>query len=490
MGRVLLLSRAPFVHEEGVLTPQNEKERFENALLLASGKMKALLEKLDREDEAYKILEAQNMLLFDEETKGEIELLIEEGLPACEAVKRTAERYIDAFRLSEDESLKRRAKDIEDIALLVSEALKAGNEVKETKRPQCEPFVLVTNELSPAELTEYMCDDLKGIVVSEGSYLSHTAIIARSHGIPMILLDGTDLCDCNGLDAIVDANAGHFFTEPDFDLSAFYRRRIGNTAVPVRKPKEEFKDGIRVYANITGLSDAKRAKEENAPGIGLFRTEFLYMGRKEPPSEEESLEEYTQVLSLFQDGPVTVRTFDLGGDKEAEYLKDREELAGLRGIKLAIREQDLLITQFRALLRANIYGNLRVMIPFVSGKTDLLNSKALIRAAKRSLERDGLLYRDFPLGIMVETASAVQVIDELAGLSKFFSIGTNDLRFDLFGKDRFKDKLTWEEQTGERLTEVIKEIAAAARRAEITVGICGETDGLDTDSLGIDYISR
>ena len=512
LGRVLLLSRAPFASSDGNIgsDPENsgkectdidpslEKEKLEKAVLMAEERLDRLSAKENVGEEVRSILFAERMILGDKEVREEIFQRIEEGARAVDAVRAVSAKYISAFSESKDPLLKGRVADVEDACVLVTGFLQdireSGSPKDNTEsgssenKPQ-DPFIIVTESLTPSEVTEYLCEDLKGIVVFTGSYLSHTSIIARTHEIPMLLVKDTDLSKTGGQDAIIDSGQGCFFTEPDMDMSAFYRRRADKNRMPLKK-EEPQPMGMRIYSNITGIADAQKAFDDNSAGIGLFRTEFLYMGRKEPPSEEESIEVYKRVLELFQDRPVTVRTFDLGGDKEAEYLKGRNELTGLRGIRLAIREQDLLITQLRALMRSNIYGNLRVMIPLVSGKTDVLNTRAFIRAAKRSLERERLLYRDFPLGIMVETVSAVQVIDELAGLSKFFSIGTNDLRFDLLGKDRFKDKLTEEERVNEKLTDVIKEITDAARQADIPVGICGETEGLLTESLGIDYISR
>ncbi|MCR4754579.1 MAG: hypothetical protein K5868_03500 [Lachnospiraceae bacterium] len=533
LGRVLFLSRAPFASSDGDIEhivsdpehsgkdsphtdPSLEKEKLEKAVLMAEERLDRLSAKENVGEEVRSILFAERMILGDKEVREEIFQRIEEGSGAVDAVRAVSAKYISAFSESKDPLLKGRVADVEDACVLVTGFLReiresgsdersgkggSPDDIREDGSPKDNtesgskedipqgPFIIVAESLTPSEITEYLCEDLKGIVVFTGSYLSHTSIIARTHEIPMLLVKDTDLAGTGGQDAIIDSGQGCFFTEPDMDMSAFYRRRADKNRMPLKK-EEHQPMGMRIYSNITGIADAQKAFDDNSAGIGLFRTEFLYMGRKEPPSEEESIEVYKRVLELFQERPVTVRTFDLGGDKEAEYLKGRNELTGLRGIRLAIREQDLLITQLRALMRSNIYGNLRVMIPLVSGKTDVLNTRALIRAAKRSLERDRLLYRDFPLGIMVETVSAVQVIDELAGLSKFFSIGTNDLRFDLLGKDRFKDKLTEEERVNEKLTDVIKEITAAARQADIPVGICGETEGLLTESLGIDYISR
>lgn len=514
LGRVLLLSRAPFAclnagekqrtpggAEGETVSPEHdrdkEKERLEKAILLAEDRLDRLSAKENAGEEVRSILFAEKMILGDKETKNEILKLIEEGKDAADAVRSVSSRYVRAFLESDDLLLKGRVADVEDTCTLVTGFLeeseggddKAGEEAQSAQKMPEAPFIIIADSLTPTEITEYLCDSLKGIVVHNGSYLSHTAIIARAHEVPMLLVKDADLAEVQGCDAIIDSGQGSFFTEPDMDITAFYRRRAEKSVIP--PPKKELEPvGIRIYSNITGFEDAKKAYDGNSAGIGLFRTEFLYMGREDPPSEEESLDIYRRVLELFQEKPVLVRTFDLGGDKEARFLRDREELKNLRGIRLAIREQELLITQFRALMRANIYGNLRVMIPLVSGKTDVLNTKALIRAAKRSLEKDGLLYRDFPLGIMVETVSAVQVIDELAGMSGFFSIGTNDLRAEISGKDRYKDTFMWEEHLNEQLTEMVNEIVAAAKNAGITVGICGETEGLHTESLGIDYISR
>ncbi|MCR5279843.1 MAG: hypothetical protein K6E19_10435 [Lachnospiraceae bacterium] len=497
MGRVF---RAPFASSEGDKSSKTsefsadlEKERFGNALILAEGELKELCEK-EPGSEAADIFEAQILLLKDEAAVSEIKSKIAGGSSAIEALNKVSDRYMSSFKECKDECYKSKALDIEDVRNLILKHLQ-DDELTKVVLPN-EPFILVSDYITPYSLTKYLCPELKGIVVASGSGLSHTAVIARAKEIPMIRVQNCDFAECDGEQAIVDGNEGHFFIDPDMDLTAFYRRRMANRNIP-RKKAEKESGGKLKYVNIESLDDARRAKENGATGIGLFRTEFLYMGRKTPPTEEESLEIYRNIGELFPEGTVTVRTFDLGGDKRADFLSDKEELKDLRGIKLAIREQDMLITQLKALMRANIYGNIKVMIPMVYGKTDILNVKSLIKTAKRTLEAEGRLYRDISLGIMVETESAVNAIEELSGLSKFFSIGTNDLRAEIAGEDRAgegsmdSDETEGfsEDEVNARLSAAVKTVIAAAKEAGIECGICGETGGLDRDALQADYIS-
>lgn len=452
------------------------------------------------------IFDAHLLVLDDPEFLTPIEDAIKEQQSAPQALVTTRDQFVGMFEAMDNEYMKERAADIKD----VSKRVLAHMLDKELPNPAniTEPVVIVADDLTPSDTAQLDKQFVKGFVTNIGGRTSHSAIMARSLEIPAVVgtKNITDEAEIGGR-IIVDGTTGDVIIAPADDEVTAYEDKQKRVAEEHREllklVDEETKtmDDVEVElaANIGTTEDVAGVVNNGAEGIGLFRTEFLYMGRNEVPSEDEQYEAYKAVLEGMEDKPVVVRTIDIGGDKELPYLDLAEEMnpfLGLRAIRMALDNEELFRTQLRALLRASVHGNLKVMFPMIATIEEFEEAKALFIEEKDKLIEEGTdVKEDIEVGIMVEIPSAAVLADEFAKVVDFFSIGTNDLIQYTMAADRMNEKVSYLYQPYHpALLRLIDNVIKASHNEGKWTGMCGEMAG-DSDAvplllgLGLDEFS-
>lgn len=415
-----------------------------------------------------------------------IEENISNGCCAEEAVDKTLGFFADMFEATGDELTMQRASDVRDINNELIKKL-TGNEGPDISSLP-EGSVLVTDELTPSMTVDMKTGSVVGIVAETGGYTSHSAILARALGVPAVLsVGGATKLIAEGQDVAVDGISGDVIVSPDNDE----KKRCEEKAEAFRRQKaltEEFRGKMtvtasgekkEVVANIGNAGDVSAAKDGDAEGVGLFRTEFLYMDRDSAPDEEEQLASYRKVAEAFAPAPVIIRTLDVGGDKDVQYLdmgKEDNPFMGFRAIRYCLENQQLFRTQLRALLRANTAGNIRIMLPMVTELQEIRDVRKLIDESMEELKAEGKEFgQNISLGIMVETPAAAATADILAEEVDFFSIGTNDLTGYMMSADRGNGKVAYLYSVYQpAVLRMIRNVCEAAHKAGIPVGMCGE----------------
>ena len=415
-----------------------------------------------------------------------IEENISNGCCAEEAVDKTLGFFADMFEATGDELTMQRASDVRDINNELIKKL-TGNEGPDISSLP-EGSVLVTDELTPSMTVDMKTGSVVGIVAETGGYTSHSAILARALGVPAVLsVAGATKLIAEGQDVAVDGISGDVIVSPDNDE----KKRCEEKAEAFRRQKaltEEFRGKMtvtasgekkEVVANIGNAGDVSAAKDGDAEGVGLFRTEFLYMDRDSAPDEEEQLASYRKVAEAFAPAPVIIRTLDVGGDKDVQYLdmgKEDNPFMGFRAIRYCLENQQLFRTQLRALLRANTAGNIRIMLPMVTELQEIRDVRKLIDESMEELKAEGKEFgQNISLGIMVETPAAAATADILAEEADFFSIGTNDLTGYMVSADRGNGKVAYLYSVYQpAVLRMIRNVCEAAHKAGIPVGMCGE----------------
>ena len=415
-----------------------------------------------------------------------IEENISNGCCAEEAVDKTLGFFADMFEATGDELTMQRASDVRDINNELIKKL-TGNEGPDISSLP-EGSVLVTDELTPSMTVDMKTGSVVGIVAETGGYTSHSAILARALGVPAVLsVAGATKLIAEGQDVAVDGISGDVIVSPDNDE----KKRCEEKAEAFRRQKaltEEFRGKMtvtasgekkEVVANIGNAGDVSAAKDGDAEGVGLFRTEFLYMDRDSAPDEEEQLASYRKVAEAFAPAPVIIRTLDVGGDKDVQYLnmgKEDNPFMGFRAIRYCLENQQLFRTQLRALLRANTAGNIRIMLPMVTELQEIRDVRKLIDESVEEQKAEGKEFgQNISLGIMVETPAAAATADILAEEADFFSIGTNDLTGYMMSADRGNGKVAYLYSVYQpAVLRMIRNVCEAAHKAGIPVGMCGE----------------
>lgn len=406
------------------------------------------------------------------------------------AVSQAAEAMATAFSEMEDSYMRERASDIRDVAGRILRHLVMPAE--ERGAPAFlggkQGSIVCAEDLSPAETVQLDRREVLAFVTAKGSANSHTAILSRTMNIPAVVGVGEALRHIrDGALIAIDAERGCVYVEPDADVLRELRLREQQHA-HARELLQKYRDResrtldghrVEICANIGGMEDIEEVLENGADGIGLFRSEFLYLGREEAPTEDEQFEVYRKVLQQMPDRRVVVRTLDIGADKQADYLglpREENPALGLRAVRISLTRPDLFLTQARALLRASQYGRLAVMFPFVTSEEEILALKALWQQAKDDLRARGVAYSDrLEVGVMIETPAAALISDKLADMVDFFSIGSNDLTQYTLALDRQNAALEpFCDSRHEAVLRLIRHTVASARRAGIWVGICGE----------------
>jgi phosphotransferase system enzyme I (PtsI) len=426
------------------------------------------------------VFDAHRLMLSDPEFTESVTVLINEKRVTAEtAVSLTCAEWKKKFQASNSPYFSSRAEDITDIGSQLEALL--SQTVPSIRMPE-EPVIFVAQSLTPSELLRLDKSRILGLVIQNGSPLSHTAILANALQIPALF--GVDFhAGMHGKTGILDGSAGIFITEPSDETLETYRRNIMRTEQKEKSPsqpdgQQTLSTGIRVYANLNHISELPAVLEAGADGIGLFRTEFLYLASEDFPTEDEQFETYRAACETMGGKKVIIRTMDISADKQADYfhLNHEENPAlGYRGIRIGLDRRDILVTQLRAILRAACYGNIAVMFPMIISVSEVKELKSIVTNVKKKLAEEGIPYADPKLGIMIETPAAVMISDELAKEVDFFSIGTNDLTQYTLAVDRQNPKLgALYDAHHPAILKMIEMTVRNAHKNGCEVGICGE----------------
>lgn len=489
------------------LSPEEELARLSSATEKAQAQLSELYENTARtigEKEA-EIFRIHSMLLDDEEFRGTAENFISQGMNAVEAVRRSGESVAEIFRELGDDYLSGRAQDIKFISDRLCRILTGDGEA-ESDEPD-EPYILVSDDLSPGETVRLDRRHLLGFVTFGGSANSHTAILARALGLPALIGTGEIDPVYDGESAIIDASRGELIISPGIgELDRFagevrkkeadearLKSLIGRPTV-TRSGKK-----IKLYANIGSPGEADAAYRNDAEGIGLLRSEFLYLSASDYPDEETQFAAYREAVAGMHGRPVVIRTLDIGADKKADYFALPEEenpALGMRAIRLCLSRPEVFKTQLRAICRASAFGKVLIMLPMIVSVDEVRKAKRIFVEVKNELRYECLAFdEDIRLGVMIETPASAIMSDELAREVDFFSVGTNDLIQYTLAADRQNPAL--EELCRDNLEPVMRLIEKATESAHANgkwIGICGElaADLSLTDrfvSMGIDELS-
>lgn len=487
---VIVEEKELVIKRETVRDAAAEVERFKGALDLTLKKTEELAADLATrvgEKEA-EIMQGHMMLLMDPMLTGEIETAITgESICAEYAIEQVCTTYADLFASMDDELMQQRATDMRDIKTRMQREMLGVESVDIASLPA--GTILVAKDLTPSMTAGIKPENVAGIVTELGGKTSHSAILARALEIPAVVAV-PDLMNQveNGHVIVLDGSEGTVYIDPDQNvLDDFSAKR--EKFLKEKKELEQYigkptvtKDGVRIelVANIGKPEDLEKVLQYDGEGVGLFRTEFLFMDRTAMPTEEEQFEAYKTVAEGLTGKPVIIRTLDIGGDKEIPYMgltKDENPFLGYRAIRFCLdRKDDVYKPQLRALLRASAYGNIKIMVPMVTCIEELREAKALIEEIKKELDEQNIPYKkDIEVGIMVETAAASLMADVFAKEAAFFSIGTNDLTQYTMSVDRGNDKVSYLYSTfNPAVLRSIKRIITCGREAGIMVGMCGE----------------
>ncbi len=435
------------------------------------------------------IFEIHNMMLDDDDFNNSIINIINSQRVNAEfAVAQTSENFARMFSDMDDEYMKARAVDVKDISERLINCLSdKHNQTGETTEKKPEKVIICADDLAPSETVQLDKDNVLSFVTFHGSANSHTAILARTMNIPAIVnLSSSFGENFDGKLAIVDGNSGKFYIDPDEKTLEKMKEKQKKDIeekelLQALKGKENVTiDGtkINVYANIGSLSDIGSVIFNDAGGIGLFRSEFIYLESDDFPSEEKQLLIYKNVLENMVSKKVIIRTMDIGADKKIDYfnLKPEENPAmGYRAIRICLTQKNIFRTQLRALLRASVYGNLSIMFPMITSEWEIIEIKNIIESIKKELDNENIKYAEIETGIMIETPAAAMISDILAKYVDFFSIGTNDLTQYTLAVDRQNEQIeNFYNAHHEAVLRMIKFTAENAHKEGKWVGICGE----------------
>lgn len=486
---------------------QAEIARYEHASKKAAKQLGALYEKAVKEvgEGGAAIFEVHQMMLEDEDYVDAIRNTIEtESVNAEYAIAVTGDNFAEMFANMDDEYMRARSADVKDISNRMVRILDGTDEIDLTG---IEPSVIVADDLTPSETVQMDKEKILAIVTVHGSINSHTAILARTMNIPALIGVPMNLEEIrSGMRAIVDGGAGRVILEPteaqcreaEEQIAEQNRQALRLQSLKGRESITPDGRKINVYANIGSVADIGYVLENDAEGIGLFRSEFLYLGRETFPTEEEQFQAYRQVLQMMAGKKVIIRTLDIGADKKVDYFKlDKEEnpALGYRAIRICLKQPEIFKTQLRALLRAAVYGKLSIMYPMIISVEEVQKIYAAVEEIKGELEREQIPFAVPEQGIMVETPAAALISDELAELVDFFSIGTNDLTQYTLAIDRQNEKLDdFYDPHHKAILRMIRMVADNAHKHGKWAGICGEL-GADLTlteefiNMGLDELS-
>ena len=509
MGPVVILKKNDYqVKRTRIEDAEVEAARVDVALKASQEQLQKLYDKAVKEvgEASAAIFEVHQMMLEDEDYLEAIQSMIRtEQVNAEYAVAVTGDNFAEMFASMDDDYMKARSADIKDISERLVRNLSGQGDVDLSS---IAPSVIVADDLSPSETVQMDKDKILAFVTVHGSTNSHTAILARMMNIPALIGVKMDLEELQtGMTAVVDGFGGKVTFEPDEELKAQTEARMQEEEEKLKllqelKGKENITlDGrkINIYANIGSVGDIGYVMENDAGGIGLFRSEFLYLGRNDFPTEEEQFQAYKQAVQMMAGKKVIIRTLDIGADKQVDYFNLGNEdnpAMGYRAIRICLDRPEVFKTQLRALFRASMYGNISIMYPMIISVTEVKQIKAIVAEVKKELTEQGVPFKDdVEQGVMIETPAAVMISDLLAKEVDFFSIGTNDLTQYTLAIDRQNAKLdNIYDSHHEAVLRMIQMVIDNAHKEGIWAGICGEL-GADTTmterfvQMGIDELS-
>lgn len=508
VGKIYLYEKKKYRQEKKTnVRPGEENYRFEAARKDAINQLEELgKEAFDKTGtEQAMIFEAYRMILEDEVYRNAVrEKIFVEHVNAEYAVYEVGERFAANFAGMQDTYMKERAADVKDVTERILQILSGCHEKQ--IRPD-KPVILIAEDLTPSETIQMDKSKILAFVTRKGSANSHTAIVAKAMNIPALVGTKIELLrEYQGKEAIVDGMEGKLILEPDQETlsqALIRKERLKKEQAGLREligAENVTKDGQRIelYANIEITQEVEDAIQNDAGGIGLFRSEFLYLGKDSYPSEEEQYENYREVIERMQGRKVIIRTMDIGADKRIDYFQLPEEAnpaMGYRAIRICLDRKDIFKMQLRAIYRAAAYGNTAIMFPMIISVQEIKAIKELIREIKEELKAENLPCGEVELGVMIETPAAALISDKLAEEVDFFSIGTNDLTQYTLAIDRQNPYLdSIYDPHHPAVLKLIELITENAHKAGIWVGICGEL-AVDTAltewflKLGIDELS-
>ena len=468
-----------------------EKARLSGAVAAFIRETSAMAESLREQlgDKQAEILSGQIMMVSDPYMTSQMNAAIENGVCAESAVDSVCGMYIDLFSSMEDELMRQRALDVEDLRRRLLSILLGRPRTELNRLPP--GSVLVARDFTPSMTAGLRRENVAAIVTESGGRTSHSAILARTMSLPAVLSvpNITDLLS-GGETLVVDGSAGTVLVNPDEEVLRACRSRQAEELarqadlIRFRSRPTRTADGeaVSLCCNIAGPRDVPSVLEHTGEGVGLFRTEFLFMNRSAPPSEEEQFRIYQDAARRLDGREIVIRTLDIGGDKDITCLDtDQEEnpFLGFRAIRYCLSRPDLFKTQLSAILRASAYGSIRILLPFVSCVDEVRSARVMLEETKCRLAQEGIPFdRDISLGVMVETPAAVFLADKLAREADFFSIGTNDLTQYTLAADRGNSRVSYLcSYFQPALLRAVHAAASQAKRAGIPVGMCGEAAG-------------
>ncbi len=504
IGKVFYYRKAEYEIKQYLISNvRKEVQEFHRARRKVLDELRILWEKTMEENAPSDVCKRQSTLLeggsFVEAVE---EMILSEKVGAAYAVQTTRDELAEAFRNLEESVIQQRVSDVQDVSSRLIEAL--GGVSRKISLGE-EAVILMAQSLTPAEILEMEKEKLLAVVLQEGSGTSHTAIMAKSMGIPSLVK--TEISDeYDGHMAIVDGYTGTLYLDPEEELQKEYeiRRKADvkerKELLALRKERTVTRDGkeIALFANIGNLDDLNSVSFYGAAGIGLLRSEFQYLGRENYPRENELFLAYKKVAETMGERIAVIRTADLGADKQADYLdipKEVNPIMGNRGIRLCLDRKRMFKAQLRAIYRASAYGNLALMYPMISSEKELDEIEELIEEVKEGLREKDIPFKDIPTGIMIETPAAVMIAGELAGRVDFLSLGTNDLAQYTLAMDRQNPLLSKKyDDHHPAIFRMMELVVKAGHENGCQVGICGEL-AADTSltkillEMGMDWLS-